>query len=250
VFIIGGDGTARIEAQDKSELDIAEDELAFLVGEFVLKLEDGHFVLAQPILQRWLSDVMLLNGEVIEDSSAVDSVSSGTFEGSIVESSTSTSSSSTTATCTGTAKAYVRIPYYNDYTCANYEPNSFTGKVTYRTDIEVMTLIANEACSCPGWHARVSVAGAMIEDGLNMVAQTTFPIPCGRGSKTITVVFDPAVPSSTHTVTVELKSNHQAPPFPLPPGWTESACCFKIVRSLGFVTLPPKCGDTTLAPTP
>jgi hypothetical protein len=197
---------------------------------------------------------MLLGEGVMSPSGNSSGIASSASDASVVDSTSSNSSDNSDLPPPGlcTVKAVVRVHSSSNFDCAYYVPDPFTGKVTYLMNIEVLTLIAGDpSCVCPNWHARVTVEGAQIVDSSGtLVPRLSIPVACGRDSHIVTALFDPAVPLSVHGVTVELKSNPEVDPGPLNPDWVPSKCCGKIFLATGSVKLPPKCGDTTMVPTP
>lgn len=250
VYIIGGDGTARIEASQREDLELEDEELAFLIGWVTFAADGEGLKLKKKIDQRWLSDVNLQTSGIVSES--VDAIASSASNVDPVDSTPSNSSDDSDLPppdlCIVKA-TLVRGP--QGPTCAYYRPDPFTGKVVETFTYTLLTrIVGNPSCVCPNWHARVKIEGAKpagTTQGRRVDGDAVIvPVGCGDDFSYLTFEFDPAVPESVHLVTIELKSNPEVDPGPLHPDWEPSKCCNKIFRALTTVKLPPRCGDTTM----
>lgn len=252
VFIIGGDGTARIEASQKEDLELQEEELAFLIGWITFEAADGGLKLKKPIDQRWLSDVNLQTSGIVSES--LDSLGSSFSNASVVDSTSSNSSDDSDLPPPNLCQVKATlVGGPQGPTCAYYRPDPFTGKVVETFTYTLLTRITgNPSCVCPNWHARVRIEGALPSgstQGKRVDGEWVIvPVACGDDFSYLTFTFDPAVPESVHLVTIELKSNPEVDPGPLYPDWVPSKCCNKIFQTIRTVKLPPRCGDTTMVP--
>jgi hypothetical protein len=252
VFIIGGDGTARIEASQREDLELEEEEIAFLIGWLTFEAADGGLKLKGKIDQRWLSDVNLQTSGIVSES--VDTIASSASNVDVVDSTPSNSSDDSDLPppdlCIVKA-TLVRGP--QGPTCAYYRKDPFTGKVVETFTYTLLTrIVGNPSCVCPNWHARVKIEGAKpagSTQGRRVDGDWVIvPVGCGDDFSYLTFEFDPAVPESVHLVTIELKSNPEVDPGPLYPDWEPSKCCGQAFQTLRTVKLPPRCGDTTMVP--